>query len=323
MTMGLPRILRIALIIYVCAVVIALAPVTYYYSWIPFENHGFEIMKNLNSDKTKTALRNMFDQNYNFTELYQWEHSKVVFVNGSENFERSDDPLRILQIAKGKCGEFSELYVALCLAQGYQSRLVVAADIGPLYLITPHSWAEVKLNGRWTHVDPSDQIWNQNVRYSGWSWGKRVGLNVHIYAFEDGKVADVTQNYMTATVISIPLQTLGTVLLAIAGFFLGQYASDRSDIELFKQFESAYREFQAPPSHNGGASSINYAFHQTAENWKKAAENKRKQAIRNRNFGCMPDSRDTFLAILVLHLVRKLKTASTNKYSSRRIRCDD
>jgi len=159
------------------------------------QDHGFNIMRNLNSEKT--TLRSMFDRNYNFTELYQWEHDRVIFVKGDEKFERSDDPIRILQVGKGKCGEFSVLYVALCLAHGYESRLVVAADIVfPPYFVTPHSWAEVKVNGQWVHVDPSDQVWNQSEMYGGRSWGKRVGLNVRVYAFVDGGMADITWNYV-------------------------------------------------------------------------------------------------------------------------------
>ena len=75
------------------------------------------IIKNLNANETMTSLRDMFDRKYNFTELYQWEHERVKFV-ANEVFERSSDPLRILQVGKGRCGEFSVLYAALCLANG-------------------------------------------------------------------------------------------------------------------------------------------------------------------------------------------------------------
>lgn len=160
---------------------------------IAFDN--LNMIKNLNSDGTKTALRNMFDRTYNFTELYQWEHTKVKFVN-NETFERSSDPLRILQTGKGKCGEFSVLYAALCLAHGYQSRLVLAIDVNYRVLWFPqHEWAEVRIGDQWIHVDPSDQVWNEPSHYKTWPWAKGVGSNVRIYAFEDGKITDVTQYY--------------------------------------------------------------------------------------------------------------------------------
>ena len=113
-----------------------------------------------------TSLRDMFDRKYNFTELYQWEHERVKFV-ANEVFERSSDPLRILQVGKGRCGEFSVLYAALCLANGYQSRLVLAVDVTyRVYWFPQHEWVEVKLNAQWVHVDPSDQVWNAPSHYT-------------------------------------------------------------------------------------------------------------------------------------------------------------
>jgi hypothetical protein len=159
-----------------------------------------EIMRNLNSDETKASLRNMFDRDYNFTELYQWEHSKVRFA-ANEDFERSTDPLRILQVGKGRCGEFSVLYVALCLSHGYESRFVVAVDMKYWVLWFPqHEWAEVKLNDQWVHVDPSDQVWNASSHYRTWPWADGIGSTVRILAFEEGKITDITESYEMAEV---------------------------------------------------------------------------------------------------------------------------
>lgn len=186
------------IVIFTCGVSVVLLDVALSYSPSTTELDNLNIMMNLNSNATKTALRNMFDRNYNFTELYQWEHTKLKFVN-NETFERSSDPLRILQVGKGKCGEFSVLYVALCLAHGYQSRLVLAIDVHyRVFWLAQHEWAEVKIGDHWIHVDPSDQVWNQPSHYKTWPWAKGVGSNVWIYAFEDGKVTDVTQYYKAA-----------------------------------------------------------------------------------------------------------------------------
>lgn len=159
---------------------------------------NLDIMKNLNNSSTWIAIRKMnytFDRNYNFSELYQWEHQKVDFVNDG-TFSRSVDPIEILEIGKGECGEFSILYVALCLAHGYQSRLVLAVDVSHrVYWLTLHGWSEVKLGNQWVPVDPSDQVWNQTSHYKNWPWGKEIGSSVRIYAFEDGKVIDVTKKY--------------------------------------------------------------------------------------------------------------------------------
>ena len=154
-------------------------------------------MKNLNSDGTKSALRSKFDRDYNFTELYQWEHTKVRFVT-NESFERSSDPFRILEIGKGKCGEFGVLYAALTLAHGYESRLVISVDVGSLIFWLPqHEWVEVRTDNQWVHVDPSDQVWNDPSHYRTWPWAKGISSTVRIYAFEDGKITDLSEYYKT------------------------------------------------------------------------------------------------------------------------------
>jgi len=160
-----------------------------------FENHYLGIMKNLNSTETKSKVRSWFERDYNFTELYGWVHEKLEFVPVNETFERHTDPSEILESGKGRCEEFSILYVATCLAHGYQSRVIVAVDVGnPIKWIGQHVWAEVKLNV-WVHVDPSDRVWNEPYRYEAWVWGKDIGSKIKIYAFEDGKYEDVTLTY--------------------------------------------------------------------------------------------------------------------------------
>jgi len=160
-----------------------------------FENHYLGIMKNLNSTGTKTNVTNQFERDYNFTELYEWIHENLEFVPVNETFERHTDPLKILESGKGRCEEFSILYVVACLAHGYQSRIIVAVDVSnPINWIGQHVWAEVKLDD-WVHVDPSDRTWNEPYRYKAWVWGKEIGSRIKIYAFEDGKYEDVTLNY--------------------------------------------------------------------------------------------------------------------------------
>lgn len=181
--------------------VVAVSVVYVWFIWLPqqerasFENHYLSIMKTLNSTETKTEVASWFERDYNCTELYEWIHEKLEFVPVNETFERHTDPSEILESGKGRCEEFSILYVAACLAHGYQSRIVVAVDISnSRNFIGQHVWAEVKLDG-WVHVDPSDRVWNEPHRYEKWNWGKDIGSNVMIYAFEEGRYEDVTLNY--------------------------------------------------------------------------------------------------------------------------------
>jgi hypothetical protein len=156
-----------------------------------FTNHYLEIMHNLNSSETKTAIAPSLNLSYNQTDLFIWEQSKLKFIQDTTGW--FDDPIQILNSGKGICEQFSVVYVSACLALGYQSRLVVAVDASSWNFI--HVWAEDYFHGTWVHVDPSDSVWNNPSRYQNWNWGQAIGLGVKIYAFEDGTFQDVTSIY--------------------------------------------------------------------------------------------------------------------------------
>lgn len=156
-----------------------------------FTDHYLGIMKNLNSSETKTEMASQLDPSYNQTDLFVWEQSKLTFTQDSTGW--FEDPIQILNSGRGICVQFSIVYVSACLALGYQSRLVVAADTTNWNFI--HVWAEDYFNGTWVHVDPSDKVWNNPARYQSWDWGKGIGSDVKIYAFEDGSYQEVTSTY--------------------------------------------------------------------------------------------------------------------------------
>jgi transglutaminase-like putative cysteine protease len=149
------------------------------------------IMRSLNSSGTKAEMRPLLSSSYNQTDLFKWEQSKLTFTQDPAGW--FDDPIQILNSGKGICEQFSDVYVSACLALGYQSRLVVAANATSWNFI--HVWAEDYYNGTWVHVDPSDSVWNNPSRYQSWEWGSAIGSGVKIYAFEDDTFKDVTSSY--------------------------------------------------------------------------------------------------------------------------------
>jgi hypothetical protein len=156
-----------------------------------FTEHYLAIMKSLNSTQTKAEMAAQLNLNYNQTDLFTWQKSKMVFASDTTGW--FEDPIKILNSGDGICVQWSIVYVSACLALGYQSRLVVAADTTNWNFI--HTWAEDYFNGTWVHVDPSDRVWNDPSRYQSWDWGKYIGSDVKIYAFEDGMFQDVTSTY--------------------------------------------------------------------------------------------------------------------------------
>jgi len=195
------------LVIFSVLIIIA-ALVTLVYFWYPVKNpintepdepagfktftdHYIAIMKNLNSSETKTKIALQLEPSYNQTDLFTWEQSKLTFAQDPAGW--FEDPTQILNSGRGICAQFSIVYVSACLALDHQSRLVVAADTTNWSFI--HIWAEDYFNGNWVHVDPSDKVWNNPARYQGWDWGKAIGSEVKIYAFEDNGFEEVTSNY--------------------------------------------------------------------------------------------------------------------------------
>ena len=140
------------------------------------------IMNNLEKSETCSELRALFDRSYDYVELLDWEHEKLVYT--AESIERYEDPLQIVEYGKGRCQEFAILYVALTLAHGYQSRLVM--DI-----YGDHSWAEINSQGVWTHIDPTEKRVDDPFMYER-DWGKNLRL---VLAFGSGTIEDMTPSY--------------------------------------------------------------------------------------------------------------------------------
>jgi len=154
-----------------------------------FTNHYLTIMKNLNSTQTKAEMTSQLNPSYNQTDLFTWEASKLTFNQSQTGWY--EDPLQILNDGKGICVQWSIVYVSACLALGYQSRLVVAADTNWNFI---HVWAEDYYNGSWVHVDPSDKVWNDPSRYQSWGWGN-IGTDVKFTHLKTATFQDVTSTY--------------------------------------------------------------------------------------------------------------------------------
>jgi transglutaminase-like putative cysteine protease len=142
-----------------------------------------QISRQLTDPKTLSELRKLFDKTYTLPELLDWLHKGLQWSKG--DIIRHEDPIEILKYRKGRCGEFSILYTALCLAHGYRARIVLD--------MTDHVWSEVWNPGqkRWVHVDPSERRIDDPGMYER-DWKKDL---TKVYAFENGSSKDVTENY--------------------------------------------------------------------------------------------------------------------------------
>lgn len=98
-------------------------------------------------------------------------------------FPRYDDPERLLETRRGRCGEWANCFTLIATALGYQARLVVDW--------TDHVWTEVWYNDKWHHCDPCEACLDAPLTYEV-GWGKKL---TYIVAFGQQEVVDVTARY--------------------------------------------------------------------------------------------------------------------------------
>jgi len=144
-------------------------------------------------DYAKAALKDPIE-GLDWKALLSWEHRHLEYTRGELPKLRAEMPMDIVKQAKGRCGEFALLYNGLLLADTYRCRIVI--DCSTLHdkskaAAGDHVWNEVRVDGRWMHVDPTERRINQPLMYAQ-EWNKDVNL---VYAIAKKGVLEVTETY--------------------------------------------------------------------------------------------------------------------------------
>ncbi|CAA7058789.1 unnamed protein product, partial [Microthlaspi erraticum] len=116
----------------------------------------------------------------NRVELYRCTSCPTI-----TRFPRYNDPLKLVETKRGRCGEWANCFTLYCRSFGYDSRLILD--------LTDHVWTECFSHslGRWIHLDPCEGVYDKPMLYEK-GWGKK--LNYVIAISKDG-VCDVTKRY--------------------------------------------------------------------------------------------------------------------------------
>ncbi|XP_071444839.1 peptide-N(4)-(N-acetyl-beta-glucosaminyl)asparagine amidase [Hetaerina americana] len=131
--------------------------------------------------KGQTAFYNSTVDNGLVVELYSCKKCDAL-----TKFSRFNDPYKLLETRKGRCGEWAICFTLLCRSLGFEARLV--------YDSTDHLWTEVYCYSekpRWVHIDPCEGIVDAPLLYEC-GWGKKL---TYIFGFSVDGVQDVTWRY--------------------------------------------------------------------------------------------------------------------------------
>ncbi|VDM53298.1 unnamed protein product [Angiostrongylus costaricensis] len=112
-------------------------------------------------------------------EIYQCSCGREV------RFPRYNDPAKLLETRKGRCGEWANCFALMASAMDFDTRFV--------YDVTDHVWVELWIteSDNWVHCDPCENVVDRPLLYEK-GWGKKLS---YVLAFGFDHVCDVTWRY--------------------------------------------------------------------------------------------------------------------------------
>ncbi|MGD6934780.1 MAG: transglutaminase-like domain-containing protein [Candidatus Bathyarchaeia archaeon] len=207
---GLNKKIKALLVIAVVAIALAVTsfifqePMAHYF----FVTGNQNTMKNIVNEEqlrlVKDSLEEYFGGTKNLTlqDLFTWQNKHLRYVDSFPWFglgRPSADPKAIMNAGIGRCGEYSILFTAACIAVGYQARIVTVVKTD--FLSGVHQFCQVKLNGTWILVDsscyaPDKLVINDTSVYTNWGWWPLQEKGYYAFSFDENNAYNITDTFV-------------------------------------------------------------------------------------------------------------------------------
>ncbi|ODV63500.1 peptide-N4-(N-acetyl-beta-glucosaminyl)asparagine amidase ASCRUDRAFT_5477 [Ascoidea rubescens DSM 1968] len=146
------------------------------------------------------------------TEVYKCTNCSSII-----KFPRYNDPVKLLQTRRGRCGEWANCFMLILRSMNINARYIWNQE--------DHVWTEYYSNSLkdWIHLDPCENSYNQPDLYSK-NWGKKMS---YVFGISNENVRDLSSKYIVDRSKQLPRDLIDEEILKNTIVFLNAVLKKR------------------------------------------------------------------------------------------------